>query len=103
MQPAILIVDDDASVRRLLQVELESLGMRCFAAGDGEEARRLLGECRPDVAIVDINLPGMDGFELLRLIRAQAPGYRTDGCSAGAGLPGGWAQRSVVFGAPTMG
>jgi DNA-binding response OmpR family regulator len=75
-QPAILIVDDDASIRRLLQVDLESLGMRCLVAGDGEEARRLLGECPPDAAIVDLNLPGMDGFELIRSIRVQAPGVR---------------------------
>lgn len=76
VQPAILIVDDDASIRRLLQVELENLGMRCFAAGGGEEARRLLGECRPDVAIVDLNLPDMDGLELMRIIREQAPEVR---------------------------
>ena len=74
-QPAILIVDDDASIRRLLQVTLQNLGMRCLVAADGEEARQHLAG-QPDVAIIDINLPAMDGFEVMGVIRAHSPGVR---------------------------
>ena len=66
--PTILIVDDDASIRRLLQVTLQNLGMRCLVAADGEEARQHLAG-QPDVAIIDINLPTMDGFEVMGVIR----------------------------------
>jgi DNA-binding response OmpR family regulator len=59
--PCILIVEDEEGLRRSLRIFLEDDGFRVIAAASGEEALRFLIECRPDTAIVDIRLPGMDG------------------------------------------
>jgi len=75
-EPCVLIIDDDASMRRLVQAILKNSGARCLVAADGDEARVLLAGCQPDVAIIDINLPGMDGLEVMGMIRSRVPGVR---------------------------
>lgn len=65
----ILVVDDEESIRLLLQEELSDLGYRVLLAADAHEAlERLEGEI-PDLISIDIRMPGMDGIELLRHIR----------------------------------
>ena len=64
----ILIVDDDASVRRVLQMQLVEAGYTVDSADSGTQARRLLLESRPKLVITDLRMPGLDGIELLRLI-----------------------------------
>jgi signal transduction histidine kinase len=66
---AILIVDDDPVVRALMRASLEGDGFRVVEAGDGEAAHRLCLEERPDLLVVDVVMPGMDGFELCRTVR----------------------------------
>lgn len=65
---AILIVDDDISVRRVLQMQLQEAGYRVIAATNGEEARRILFEQHPKLLITDLRMPDIDGIELMRSI-----------------------------------
>jgi len=65
----ILLVDDNEDARLLLADVLEAFGHRVKAAADGPEALALLEVFKPDVAILDIGLPGMDGYELATRIR----------------------------------
>jgi DNA-binding NtrC family response regulator len=68
----ILVVDDEANVRRTMQVALEVAGYQVATAADGEEGERRLREGpRPDLVIVDERMPGIDGLELIRRIRRQ--------------------------------
>ena len=59
-----LIVDDEAHIRRVLEVKLKKQGMRVMMAKNGQEALDLIQENRPDVVITDINMPIMDGKSL---------------------------------------
>jgi len=74
-QPAIrvLIVDDEAAIRRALRPPLAELGFQVHEASRGEEALQLLHAATVDVVLLDINMPGIGGIETLRRIRAFAP------------------------------
>ncbi len=65
----ILVVDDEESVRFLYREELEEDGYRVITAADGDEALRKVKIDRPDLITLDIRMPGMDGIEVLHLIR----------------------------------
>lgn len=67
--PLILIVDDSLTVRRAHQRLLERHGYRVVLARDGVEALERLRECRPVAVLLDIEMPRMDGFELLAALR----------------------------------
>lgn len=67
----VLVVEDDAAVRRVLQVFLENAGYDVLLASDGEEGLALFGERRPDAVIVDITLPKLSGREFCRLTEAD--------------------------------
>ncbi|MCI5927763.1 MAG: response regulator transcription factor [Pseudoflavonifractor capillosus] len=69
MNPLILIAEDDADIRALLQLYLEGDGFRVLEAEDGTTALVLAREHAPDMAILDIMMPGMNGFELTRALR----------------------------------
>jgi len=66
----VLVVDDIEASASTVVWMLESLGQQAAAAHDGESALRILPGFRPDVAFIDIAMPGMDGYELARRIRA---------------------------------
>ena len=71
-QPArILIAEDETNLRLVLQKELERLGYRVQAAADGEAALRRLEESNVDVLLCDINMPRIDGMELLRRVHER--------------------------------
>src|SRR3990170_575126 len=61
----ILVVDDENLIRRTLQKSLEKDGYGVILAATGEEALQKIREEAPDLALIDIHLPGMDGFEVL--------------------------------------
>jgi len=74
MAPHLLIVDDDPTVRESLADALEQPNLTVSTAGSGEEALAHLGDDQADLILTDLRMPGMDGLELLRQIRARAPG-----------------------------
>jgi two-component system, OmpR family, phosphate regulon response regulator PhoB len=67
----VLLVEDDQSVLEMYQLKLELDGYRVSTATDGEEGLRKAEELRPDIIFLDIRLPKMDGFEVLRRLRGQ--------------------------------
>lgn len=69
----ILVVDDEPQIRRSLQVNLENRNYDVTTAASGEEALEAMARRKPDVIIVDLVLPSMDGIELTRRIREQSP------------------------------
>lgn len=69
--PRILIAEDEANLRLVLQKELERLGYRVQVAPDGEAALRKLEESNVDVLLCDINMPRVDGMEVLRRIHER--------------------------------
>ena len=70
-RPNVLIADDDALILTMVGSTIENYGMQCRRATNGEDALRLIRETRPQVAVLDINMPGMDGYEVLAAIRAE--------------------------------
>ena len=70
--PRVLLVDDDPAILRLLEVNFRMEGFEVDAAGHGEEAIAAAEAARPDVAILDLMLPGMDGREILARLRSMA-------------------------------
>ncbi len=72
----ILIVDDNQDAREALSRLLELAGHEVSQAGDGPSGLEVASRARPEVAIVDIGLPGMNGFELARRLKAGSPGMR---------------------------
>ncbi|MGD0526488.1 MAG: CheR family methyltransferase, partial [Polyangiaceae bacterium] len=67
----IVIVEDNEDSRIMLTAYLEANGFQCHAAGDGPSGLALIQEARPEVAIVDVGLPGMNGLELARRVRGD--------------------------------
>jgi len=68
---SILIVDDEASIVSLARMYLEREGYQVSAVGNGLDALQVVRASHPDLMILDIMLPGLDGFEVCRQIRAQ--------------------------------
>lgn len=68
----ILVVEDDEEILRLLLFNLERQGYRVLSAGDGPKGLQLAREHRPDLILLDIMLPGVDGLEVCRSLRADA-------------------------------
>src|SRR5262245_35254554 len=66
MTKHVLVVDDDRLLRMSLCLQLEQAGYRASAAASAEEALALIQQDRPDLVLLDIGLPGMDGLEALR-------------------------------------
>jgi len=70
----ILIVDDEASIRKSLEGVLSDEGFSCALAGDGADALDKLQSLHPSLVLLDIWMPGMDGMETLRRMKATQPG-----------------------------
>jgi two-component system response regulator MprA len=72
MMARVLVVDDDPHVRYMLECALEAGGHSVVAAEDGNAALRLAAESRPEAVVLDLMMPGMDGFQFLEVWRSQA-------------------------------
>ena len=71
MSKTILTVDDSASMRMLLKASLTAQGFTIEAANDGRHGLERMIEVKPDLLITDINMPEMDGFELIEAVRGD--------------------------------
>jgi DNA-binding NtrC family response regulator len=69
--PAILIVEDEAKMRRLLELNLGDDGFTTFAAEDAETGLKLLQQNPVDLVLTDLKLPGMNGLEFLQAVKRQ--------------------------------
>lgn len=65
----IVLIEDDRHIRRYVRAALESQAMRVLEAGTGEEGLAAIAAARPDLVIVDLGLPGIDGLEVIRQLR----------------------------------
>ena len=71
-QARVLVVDDDPALRNLLSDYLTDVGFSVDLAADGEQMRRALAKAMPDVIVLDLMLPGMDGLAITREVRASS-------------------------------
>jgi two-component system OmpR family response regulator len=71
MSRTVLVVDDDPHIRQLLVFALEKAGLRTREAADGEAALAAVAEAPPDLVVLDINMPKLDGLEVCRRLRAS--------------------------------
>ncbi len=78
----ILLIDDEESIHLLYQEELEEEGYRVYSAFSGEEGLAKLDDIKVDLVILDINMPGMNGLEVLRQIKAINQNLPVILCSA---------------------
>ncbi len=72
MSQQILIVEDEADIRELLRFNLEREGFSVLEAADGNEGLKLARQHMPDLMLLDVMLPGFDGFEVCRRLGAQS-------------------------------
>lgn len=72
MAALVLIADDDELLLDILRYRLTSSGFRVTTASDGASALAQIRECLPNVVVLDVNMPGMLGFDVLRTMRAEA-------------------------------
>src|SRR5690606_23462187 len=73
VRPVVLIADDDASVLKLVRLQLVDEGFRVVTASDGEEAIQRAIDERPDIVVLDLMLPDISGFEVLNRLRERGP------------------------------
>ncbi|ACO78638.1 Response regulator KdpE [Azotobacter vinelandii CA] len=72
VQQSILVIDDEAQIRKFLRISLVAHGYRVLEAGCGREGLTLAAEARPDLLVLDLGLPDMDGKELLAELRRDS-------------------------------
>ena len=67
----VLVADDDADIRDLVAFKLEQVGLEVVAAGDGEAALEAARAMQPELAVLDISMPGLSGIDVCRMLRAD--------------------------------
>ena len=72
MKPRILVVDDDSALAEMLTIVLRGEGFEPFVVGDGTQALAAVRENRPDLVLLDLMLPGMNGIDVCRVLRADS-------------------------------
>ena len=94
----VAVIEDDADIRRLLELRLRRAGLRVVTAEDGESGLRLVRAERPTVVLLDSKMPGMDGFAVCQAIRADSDLRGTYVILAsGTGIPEEFQRRREVF------
>jgi len=78
----LMFVDDEESIRLLYQEEFEEKGFAVVVASNGMEALELFDRENPDLVIIDIKMPGMDGIELLKRLREKSRNVPAVLCTA---------------------
>ena len=69
----VLVIDDDASLRRVMEMQLEEIGCDVMTVANANEALAALNEVTPALVITDLRIPGMSGMDLLKMLRADHP------------------------------
>jgi signal transduction histidine kinase/DNA-binding response OmpR family regulator len=69
--PRVLVIEDDPAARELLRVHLEGAGYAVLATGSGRQGLAWIGEVHPDAVVLDINLPDLDGWEILHRAKSD--------------------------------
>lgn len=69
----VLVADDEDEFRKILALELQGEGYRVDTAADGAEAMKMLEQKRYDVILLDIRMPHVNGFEILRFVKKKFP------------------------------
>lgn len=77
----VLVADDDRAFRGTLKRVMETRHFRIWEAGDGEEAVEFSRSLRPDLIMMDLSMPRMDGLEATRIIKAEQPDVRIVVCT----------------------
>ncbi len=70
-RPLVLVADDDSDILALVTLRLERSGYDVVAAGDGEEALPSALACTPDLALLDVMMPKLDGYEVTERLRGE--------------------------------
>jgi len=70
-KPRVLIVDDEIGIQKMVEIALRPLEVETYTAGNGKEALDKIHQFNPNLIITDINMPIMDGFELIKQVRAH--------------------------------
>lgn len=73
MDKSILIVEDEPSIRKFIKINLERNGFNVLEAGSGEEGIEIARKEKVDIVLLDIMLPGIDGFEVCKVLREELP------------------------------
>ena len=68
----ILVVDDEASIRRILETRLSMIGYNVVTACDGTEALELFPNCSPDLVVLDVMMPKLDGYGVCQELRKES-------------------------------
>src|ERR1700722_7627661 len=74
MKGRVLVVDDDAALAEMLGIGLRGEGFEPTCVADGDKAVEVFRDFRPDLVLLDLMLPGMDGIDVCRQIRAESGG-----------------------------
>ncbi len=70
--PQVLIIEDEEGLLEILEINFRSAGYRVLVAADGVTAWQLFDQQRPDLLVLDLNLPQLSGFRLLELVRSES-------------------------------
>jgi DNA-binding response OmpR family regulator len=70
----VLVVEDEASIRKFIAINLERSGFEVLEADCGEKALEMAAGCQPAVVVLDVMLPGIDGFQVCTRLREEMPG-----------------------------
>jgi DNA-binding response OmpR family regulator len=70
-KPKVVIADDDPDIRRLVQITVSNAGCDVTVASDGEQALQLVREGHPDLVILDVLMPRMDGWEVAKELKSD--------------------------------
>lgn len=73
MKTKVLLVEDEESIRKFVKINLEREGYDILEAGSGEEGIEIARNEEPDIVVLDIMLPGIDGFEVCKVLRGEFP------------------------------
>jgi CheY-like chemotaxis protein len=95
----IIVVDDESDIRTLIAEILTEAGHIVFECAEGRSALRVLDEQSPDLVITDILMPGMEGLETIRTMRATHPHVRIVAMTGGGMLGFDYLKAARIFGA----